>query len=128
MVARRILESESLEDACSSCDERRPIVREATAQYAARRTSIPPTDLQAYEDEQSEATIESEDDGQPVEPIPEGEEPEEEDENDEAESEASPERWQPPPEEPSSESALMTDLPEEYQELGKSSSERDTEA
>ena len=93
MVARRILESEGLEDACSSCDERRPIVREATAQYAAKRSNIPPTDLQAYEEEQSEETVESDDDGQPLEPIPEEEEPEEED--DEEASEASPQRWSP---------------------------------
>ena len=77
-----------LEDACSSCDERRPMVREATAQYAARRSNVPPSDLEAYE-QSEEKTIESET------KIPwsqyEGEEPEEEEA-----SEGSPERWRPP--------------------------------
>ena len=132
MVARRILESEGLEDARSSCDERRPIVREATAQYAARRTNVPPTDLGAYE--QSEETIESEDD-EPLEPIPEGEEPEEE------ETQEPPDRWNPPREglstsEEEEEPPMVEvelqgneELPEEEAELGGNpSTEHDTEA
>ena len=46
------------------------IVREATAQYAARRSNVPPTDLEAYEQPEEE-TIESKDE-EPLEPIPEG--------------------------------------------------------
>ena len=120
MVARRILESEGLEDACSSCDERMPIVREATAQYAARRTNVPPTDLQAYE-QSAEETIESEEED-PLEPIPEGEKPEEE------ETEVSPDRWNPPPEGSEEGESPEVELQGSAELGGQSSTEHDAES